>query len=239
MAQIYLNRTHQDRKLRLISLKKIKTTCLLTAFAASCVAISISLFISPPKNKSKFQLPNQVPLTTWQLNSSNNLQQALQNGAISARQYAYTSAQADLKIDALYINGVISIPKSLEIIGLKYPKHNSRIHYLEKVGYYALFFDQERLYLSSCINSNGFTTVTEKQFIDHRPIDLSFSHIGAYLMGTRDLFDSYCLLSTLSIPITPNNMLNSQTNSMEKNAQILEKAWIAWHQNWKDYFSIN
>jgi len=239
MAQIYLNPTHQDRKSRLISLKKVKTTCLVTAFATSCIAVSISLFINIPKTKSKFQLPNQVPLNTWQLNSSNNLQKALQNGAISARQYAYTSTQANLKVDALYINGVVSIPKYLESIGLKHPSNNFRIHYLEKIGYYALFFDQERVYLSSCINSNGFTTVTEKQFIDHRPIDLSFSHISAYLMGTRDLFDSHCLLSTLSIPITPNNVVNSQTNSMEKKAQILEKAWIAWHQNWKDHFSVN
>ncbi len=240
MTQTYLSQTYENRKSRLISLKKIKILCLTTVFTASCIAISISLSNPLTKNKSKFQLPNQVSLNTWRLNSSNNLQQALQNGALSAKQYSYSSsAQSGLRVDALYINGVVSIPKSLEIIGLKYPSHKLRISYLEKVGYYALFLDQERLYLSSCINSRGFTTVTEEQFIYHRPLDLSFRHISAYLIGTRDLFNSHCLLTTLSIPLDKNNMVNPQTIYMDKNAQTLEKAWIDWHQNWKDHFTIN
>lgn len=240
MTQTYLSQTYENRKSRLVFLKKIKIFCLMTVFTASSIAISISLLLPLTKNKSKFQFPNQVSLNTWQLNSSNNLQQALQNGALSAKQYSYSSStQSDLRVDALYINGVISIPKSLEIIGLKYPSNKLRIGYLEKVGYYALFFEQERLYLSSCINSRGFTTVTEEQFIYHRPLDLSFSHISAYLMGTRDLFNSHCLFTTLSIPMDKNNIVNPQTIYMSKNAQTLEKVWIAWHQNWKNNFPIN
>lgn len=244
MAQIYLIPTYQDRKSRLISLKKFKIFCLVIVLITSCIAIIISLSNTLPKNRSKYQLPSQISMAKWQLNSTNNLPKALQNGALSARQYLYSSSlqsdfRYDLRIDALYINRVVSIPKSLDIIGLKYPSNNSRIHYLDKVGYYALFFDQERAYLSSCINSYGFTTVTEDQFIYYRPLDLSFSHISAYLIGTRDLFDSRCLLSTLSIPLGKNTMAELQKNSIEKKAQILEKAWIEWHQNWKDYFPIN
>lgn len=243
MSPTYLGQTYQAKKSRLTSLKKIKIFCLATVFTTSCFAISISLSISLNKDKLKFQLPNQLPLMTWQLNSSNNLQQALQNGALSARQYSYSSSvQSDLRVDALYINGVVSIPKSLEIIGLKYSGNNLRIHYLEKVGYYASFFDQERVYLSSCINSNGFTTVTEEQFIYHRPLKLSFSHISAYLMGTRDLFDGRCLFTTLSIPLDKNNIVNPQISHMDymnKNYQTLENVWIVWHKNWKEHFPVN
>ncbi len=239
MHQTYLSQTYENRKSRLTFLKKFKTLCLTASLTSSCIAIMISLSIPLTKNESKFQLPNQVSLKTWQLNSSNDLQQAIQNGALSAKRYSYSSAtQSDLRVDALYINGVVSIPQSLEIIGLKYPSNKLRVSYLEKVGYYALFFDQERAYLSSCINSNGFTTVTEDQFIRHRPLELNFSHISGYLIGTRDLFDSRCLFTTLSIPIDKNNMVNSQTIYMDKNAKTLEQAWIAWHHNWKDHFPI-
>ncbi|BBC25492.1 cyanoexosortase A system-associated protein [Pseudanabaena sp. ABRG5-3] len=238
MDQINLAQRYKYQKSRFKLLKKFKISCLIIAFTSGCVAIiSICLLTPEIKTSSKLQLPSQISLTDWQFKESKNLNILLENDATSAQQYLYiSSAQNVLKVDALYTNGMVSIPKSLEMIGIKYSNNNLIMRYLDKVGYYALFSDQERAYLSSCINSRGMTTVTEEQFINNRPLEITWSHISAYLMGTSDLFDDRCLFTTISIPIEKNDLVGQNNSSLDKKYQTLEKAWINWHLYWKDNF---
>jgi len=236
MNQINLAQGYKYQKLRFKSLKKIKTSCLAIVCASGFIAISICLFNPNLKTRSKLQLPNQISLTNWQFKESKILNISLDNNATSAQQYLYVSASRNvLRVDAIYTNGTVSISKSLEMIDVKFSNNNLSMRYLDKVGYYALFSDKERAYLSSCINSHGMTTVTEEQFINNRPLEITWSHISAYLMGTSDLFDDRCLFTTISIPIEKND-LGQNSSSLDKKYQTLEKVWINWHLYWKDNF---
>ncbi|WP_271253905.1 cyanoexosortase A system-associated protein [Pseudanabaena sp. Chao 1811] len=236
MNQINLAQGYKYQKSRLKFLKNIKTSCLVIACTSSFVAISICLFNLNLKTRSKLQLPNQISLANWQFKESKILNISLDNDATSAQQYLYVSSSRNvLRVDAIYTNGTVSISKSLEMIGVKSSNNNLSMRYLDKVGYYALFSDKERAYLSSCINSRGMTTATEEQFINNRPLEMTWSHISAYLMGTSDLFDDRCLFTTISIPIEKND-LGQNSSSLDKKYQTLEKVWINWHLYWKDNF---
>jgi cyanosortase A-associated protein len=237
MDQTNLAQVYKYQKSRFKLLKNIKIFCLIIACTSVFFAISICLFNSNLKTHSKLQLPSQISLANWQLKESKILNISLDNDATSAQQYLYISSPRNiLRIDAIYTNGTVSISKSLEMIGVKSSNNNLSMRYLEKVGYYALFSDQERAYLSSCINSLGMTTVTEEQFINNRPLEITWRHISAYLMGTSDLFDDRCLFTTISIPIEKNDLVGKNNSSLDKKYQTLEKAWINWHLYWKDNF---
>ena len=241
MSQIISPQKYKDKKSRVKTFKSFKVFYLIAVFTSTCVAISISIFTPNFKNRPKFQFPKQVSLTNWQFQSSNNLDNALKNNAIATRKYFYISPTKDtLQIDAVYIDRIVSIPKSLEILGLKYSSNSLNIRYLKSVGYYALFVDQERAYLSSCINPYGDTTVTEDQFINNRDSTTS-NRIGSYLLGVTNLRDNRCLFTTISISLksilleNPKSV-NQRTNSLTKTHQKLESAWTNWHQNWQDDF---
>ena len=232
MSQIVSRQKYKDKKSRIKIFKDFKVFCLIAVFTSTSIAISISIFTPNFKNRPKFQFPDQVSLTNWQFQSSNNLDNALKNNAIAARKYFYTSPTKDtLQIDALYIDGIVSIPNSLAILGLKYSSNSLNIRYLESVGYYALFVDQDRAYLSSCINPYGDTTVTEDQFINNRDNTTS-NRIGSYLLGVTSLRDNRCLFTTISIPLENPKLVNQSTSSLVKMHQKLESVWINWHKNW-------
>lgn len=212
---------------RLRSLKTFKIYCLIIIVISSLITISIFLLIPNLQNRPKFQLPNQLSLRGWKLKSSEDFDDALKNGAIAAKKYVYISLKQDvLEIDSLYISGTTSITKYLEMSSFNSSQYLS-IHYLDSIGYYALFSDRDRAYLSSCINHRGVTTITEEQFV--RNINLvNLEHISFYLLGMRDLRDSKCLLTTLSVSL--------KTTKLDKAYRTLETSWIHWYQNWKINF---
>jgi len=209
---------------RLQSLKIFKIYCLAIISLSSLITIGISLFIPHLQNRPKFQFPNQLSLRGWKLQSSKDFDAALKNGAIAAKKYTYISPKQDLlEIDSLYISGTTEITRYLEMSGFN-SSQNLNIHYLDSIGYYALFSDGDRAYLSSCINSHGMATVTEDQFVHN----INLEHIGFYLLGFRDLRDRKCLLTTLAVSL--------KTTKLDKAYGTLENSWIDWYQNWKANF---
>jgi cyanosortase A-associated protein len=205
-------------------LKIFKIYCLVIILLSSIITIIISLFIPNLQNRPKFQLPNQLSLRGWKLQSSKDFDKALKNGAIAAKKYIYISPRQDLlEIDSLYISGTTAITRYLEISGFN-SSQNLNIHYLDSIGYYALFRDGDRAYLSSCINPHGITTITEEQFFHN----INLKHIGFYLLGFRDLRDSKCLLMTLSVSL--------KTTKLDKAYETLKNSWVYLYQNWKTNF---
>ncbi|PZO43748.1 MAG: hypothetical protein DCF19_03720 [Pseudanabaena frigida] len=234
MSQKYKDKIYKDKKSRIKAFKLFKISCLITVFTSTCIAISISLFTPNFKSRS-LQFPNQVSLSEWKFLSSNNLEHASTNGAIASRQYFYVSpTQEDLRIDAMYVNGVASIPEALGLLGLNYSSNNLSIRYIETIGYYALFADRERAYLSSCINPYGLTTFTKEQFINNRnTYDITLERIITYAIGFTDFRDERCLFTTISVPLINQKSVNQRTDSLSEIHQKLEKIWINWYQNWK------
>ncbi len=224
----------QSQKLKYI--KKFKNLCLITASMASFIAISIALFIPKSKQYSQFNFPQQITLSDWRSLTSENLAEPTKNGATTAKRYSYkSSTQEELSVDILYVDRGINLPKDLEMIGLSPLSNLLNQRYLEAVGYYVLFSDQDRAYLSACINPRGGSTVTEAQFNQNRnTFDITPDRFGLYLLGIKELRDTRCLFVIMSIPLANKNISTNIT--LDLNYQKLERAWINWYKNWQYKF---
>ncbi len=226
------------------NITKLKVFCFGAVFTSSCVAIFISLFIPTPKQHSQFQLPKQITLANWRSQPSN--EENFKGNAIAAQRYTYTSSvqtssiPENLRIDLLYIDGVVDVPKHLRMLGLKSVDNYSDQRYLATSGNYVLFSDQDRAYLASCINPRGGSTVTGQQFMNNRnTYDITPSRIGLYFLGMTDLRDTRCLFTIMSIPLDSKNVDNQSINSLDNIYQKLENTWTDWYQNWGNNFPEN
>ncbi|MEI6332299.1 MAG: cyanoexosortase A system-associated protein [Pseudanabaena sp. ELA645] len=230
------------KKLKIAKIQSSKKYFLIIAFTSSIISIGISLFIPRYQDRPKFKLPDQVSLSEWRSLSSEDLSpllQSPQNTEVSdARRYFYTSsAQDTLRIDALYINGSAVIPKSLEILNLRYSIDSLNIRHQKTIGHYALFNDQDRVYLSSCINPRGLSTVTQEQLTNNRNYyDFTPDRIATYLLGVTYIRDNRCLFTIMSVPLEKAQISNLNNNSLDNAYQKLEKAWTNWYQKWENNF---
>ncbi len=228
---------------------KLKVFCLGAVFTSSCIAIFISLLVPTPKKHSQFQLPKQITLANWRSQPSNDLEENLKGNAIVAQRYTYTSSTQgksqedlgkDLRIDLLYIEAAVDVPKQLRLLGLKFVSKYADQRYLATSGHYVLFSDQDRAYLASCINPRGGSTVSGQQFIDNRNIyDITPPRVGLYIIGMTDLRDTRCLFTIMSIPLDSKDLDNQSGNSLDNVYQKLENTWTDWYKNWENNFPEN
>jgi cyanosortase A-associated protein len=202
------------------------------------------LFIPTPKKHSQFQLPKQITLANWRSQPSN--EENIKSNAIAAQRYTYTSSTQtsstpeNLRIDLLYIDAAVDVPKHLRMLGLKSVDNYSDQRYLVTSGNYVVFSDQDRAYLASCINPRGGSTVTGQQFMHNRnTYDITPSRIGLYLLGMTDLRDTRCLFTIMSIPLKTKKSDNQSINSLDNIYQKLENTWTDWYQNWGNNFPEN
>jgi hypothetical protein len=152
-----LSKTYNYKKLKIAKIRTSKKYFLITVFVSSFIAIGVSLFIPKNQDRPRFQLPDRISLTEWRSLSSEDITALLKEptraGVADARKYLYASSTQDsLRIDVLYVKGMVVIPKSLELLNLQYSINNLDIRHQKNIGYYALFNDRERAYLSACIN---------------------------------------------------------------------------------------
>jgi cyanosortase A-associated protein len=237
-----LSKSYSYKKLKITKIQASKKYFLVIAFASSIIAIGVSLFIPRYQDRPKFKLPDQVSLSEWRSLSSENLLPMVQKHqeakVADARRYLYTSLTQDtLRIDVLYIKASAVMPKSIELLNLKYSLDSLNIRHQKMIGHYALFNDQDRVYLSSCINPRGLSTVTEDQLISNRNYyDFTPDRIGAYLLGFSYIRDNRCLFTVMSVPLEKAQISNLQNNSLDNHHQKLEKAWTNWYQKWENNF---
>ena len=236
------SKSYSYKKLKIAKIQASKKYFLIIALASSIIATGVSVFVPRYYERSKFQLPDQVSLSEWQSLSSENLLPLLQNPQESrvadARRYLYTSLGQDtLRVDALYIKASTVIPKSLEILNLQYSLDRLNIRHQKMIGHYALFNDQDRVYLSSCINPRGLSTVTEDQLISNRNYyDFTPDRIATYLLGMSYIRDNRCLFTIMSVPLEKSQISDLKNNSLDDAYQKLEKAWTSWYQKWENNF---
>ena len=235
-------KSYSYKKLKVAKLQASQKYFLIIALVSSIIATGVSAFIPRYYDRPKFLLPDQVSLSDWRSLSSEDLSPLLQNpqkaGVADARRYLYTSLGQDtLRVDALYIKASAIIPKSLEILNLQYLVGTLNIRHQKTIGYYALFNDQDRVYLSSCINPRGLSTVTQEQLIKNRnQYDFTPDRIGAYLLGFSYIRDIRCLFTVMSVPLDKTQISSLQNNSLDNHHRKLEKAWTNWYQKWENNF---
>lgn len=181
-----------------------------------------------------FLFPATVPLASWQQITANTLKAINKNYSINGQQYKYIYQEKTLEIQAHYepytdgnVSRLLVVYTPIEPATV-----NLNLRYQEDVGYYSLFADAEKLYLSACINSKGESTVTEQQFIHNRySNDLTPQRVFWWLLGQKDLLDVSCLWTLASTPLHPEVRENS--NLLTKNIEVLEAAWFDWYSWWQ------
>ena len=212
--------------------------------AFTCVGFCLATvysFIQPTvgnRQVSSFSFPNRIPLESWQLVKTRSitnrqLKKDKQEKLIaSGKSYIYSQDNFSLEVKMLYLVGTrgnihsalekqIAIPTNL----LK----KAKIQKLEDVGFYLIFRDRKRAYLSSCINSRGEATVTHKQFSKNRYLhDLKYNLLLAWLFGQDTIRDRRCLLTNLSISLD-----NLQPEMADR---ILKEVWQDWYLWWQPRF---
>lgn len=100
-----------------------------------------------------------------------------------------------------------------------------QVKQLNGVGYHALFTNNNRAYLTSCISPRSPSNVTQKQFSNHRyQHDLQWQIVLDWLKGNSSIRDRRCLWVLLSTKIT-------QGDQQAAN-QALETVWQDIYQWW-------
>ncbi|WP_315791139.1 cyanoexosortase A system-associated protein [Fischerella sp. JS2] len=182
----------------------------------------------PKRDKSTvddFVFPEVVPLPQWQLKSSKDLSQQIQNNSelLAQRNYKYTRKDLPLNIEMRYVK----IGDVNQLIK-KYTQISSSviIRQREGIGYYGLGFEQQKAYLSACINPQGYSTFTNTQFNENQQQKYQYWELLlSWLFAQKQVIkDKRCLWSHLSVPL--------KNSSPEATYQVLEAAWFSWYQYW-------
>ncbi len=217
-----------------------------TLFGVLLVLTKSILFpASSNRTVTAFVFPSVVPLNGWQPLASNPLvtqryatescrgcvKQAQANKQVnnlSGRQYQYIQNNLSLNIEMRYLVNTVGDVQ-------EYIKQNTNIP-LAKVtprqqtgiGYYNLFTDRGKAYLSTCINPRGGSTVTDRQFKQNRNTYDLQSRIVPWLLGQQELKDNRCLWAHISTPL--------KGTTPDHTYQVLETAFVSWYQWWSPRF---
>jgi cyanosortase A-associated protein len=189
--------------------------------------------ISTPQLAS-FTFPENVSLTGWQqLNSvgshSDAQEKIVSKTFIADKTYQYRRNNLLLHVEVHYMQ--VSKGDVNHLIG-RYTSIPplSEIYQQEEVGAYALLVDQQRLYLTSCINPQGKGTATNRQyFVNKMLAEVDPERIVAWLVGRDALFDQRCLWTIMSMPM-------EKPSTKEKTHLLLKEAWESWFTWWQSRF---
>lgn len=209
------------------------------ALAAALIGILASFW---PRSRPQFQFPSQIQLGKWSLIKTTQLPIPATLAAIGQR-YLYTPpicssvtySQASppsnpqvlspctLQIDTYYIYALANsnLEQLLSQV-YQFKLKELQPHQLPGQGFYIKFNQNQRQYLSSCINPQGEPTANSRQFLANRNLyDFNLKQIASYVLGLSDLRDKRCLWVVLSIP-------QAQGAELE-----LTKAWQGWLNYWQ------
>ncbi|MEM7553526.1 MAG: cyanoexosortase A system-associated protein [Cyanobacteria bacterium P01_A01_bin.84] len=129
------------------------------------------VILTPPQdklNRNKYSLPESVSLPNWEFQGSDILAESIERygGLIVQRRYQYQQNKLNLDIEMRYMSSG-NVKKFIH----KYKEISSSttIRQHKKYGYYGIGMYQNKAYLSGCINPQGGSTFTGKQFSQNKP----------------------------------------------------------------------
>ena len=215
--------------------KSRKAMVVVTAIA-SVVVLGKSLANSAAKSASvsKFAFPKSIPLSRSQFVSDDAVNPYLvqppayiSGNFIAGKRYRYLHDEKYLDIEMRYLGNTNGDLKSFitSQTGELFPvlKNSDR-------GFYTVYADEDKAYLSACINSRGGTTATSDQFNRNRLIyDVRLDRFVPWLSGKAELKDKRCLWAHLSYPLDRNS-------TEEETYRTLEIVWQDWQAYWRSNF---
>jgi len=214
----------------------IRLSLLAVIFGGSLLVLVKAVFFSSPAQETvvkSFDFPEKVPLSDWEQIKSTSLKEnkkAVYNG----KEYKYIQDNNQLDIQARFEKYSDSNVGRLLVVytPLEPGSVNIEINYKEGIGYYGLFFYDNTVHISACINPQGITTATEEQFVKNKyTYGLSVKRTLLWILGQQDLVDSSCLWTLLSMPVP-----NADSSTIETGYQQLETVWFDWYKWWESRF---
>ena len=215
------------------------------------IFLNLSLFFSPIAGVNQiasYQLPDQIPLASWQIVDSHpsnwigkNLkpdpesrsEQGVEldklNKILAGRVYRYKNSSGELTVSANYIVNTLGSINNYYDNFEKSSQLKNAVEKKEKDGFYLNFTNENQLHFTACINSQGQTTVTSRQFINYfyksSLSNFEIGHIFNWLLGKTVLNDKRCLLLETSI----------DNPSSDRDAQLM-RAWTELVSYWQKNF---
>ncbi|MEL6457024.1 MAG: cyanoexosortase A system-associated protein [Cyanobacteria bacterium J06621_15] len=212
--------------------QKIRIPLLSLTFGSVLLVLGkVVLFPLPGKPKlSSFTFPSEVPLPQWQQSKIQFQPNSEETQFIAQKHYRYKRNNSNLDIEMRYLTlpgGNFSV-----LLGDNKPALSSSIErYRDEVGFYLVGIEnQQRAYLSTCINPRGGATLTFTQYMQNRYLhDLQPQRLVSWLLGKEELLDKRCLWAHMSVPI-------KDYSSPKVAVQTLENAWLSWYKWWQPRF---
>ncbi len=219
----------------------LRTILLASTFGSILMVLGQSIFHPTTNNRqvSTFDLPDEILLQGWQFMGSYPLttQSAQSPGlltgvdenSIAARHYQYRQKGVQLEIEMRYFaNSYIDVPSIIQGASLASRNPTITLRDLSGIGAYAIFNQQGRTHLSTCIKPLGRTTVSDRQFHQNQNrVEVLSDRVLPWFLGQAPLRDMQCLWANLSI---------SANASPKTDEEILRVAWASWHPWWRQNF---
>lgn len=208
----------------------LATTAIATAF--TLVTSFIRTEARSPQIEN-YTFPD-VTLSQWKLSFSQPVKPHLVSSSayisgdfIAGKHYRYRQDDKLLDIEMRYFantNGDLKSFITSQTGELSSVLKNS------KVGFYSLYADRDKAYLSACINPRGVSTVTSDRFNRNLMIhDTRLNNILPWLLGRSEFRDKRCLWAHLSMPL-------ERKISSEETYKTLETVWFDWHNWWRSHY---
>jgi cyanosortase A-associated protein len=220
----------------LLKISKLRMgVVILTALASSAVFVhnlGRANLKSSTLGPNSYQFPETIRLAGW-LQTESKAIISSDPGVIAAQRYQFMREpyMIDAQVWSLrYVEGNVS--RFLNIYaGVKSTLKQQEI-YQPSIGYAGILANQNRVYLSSCINPQGPTTLTEAQFAKNRyEYDLTLNRIFYWLLGQKDLMDRRCFFTVLSV--AQKEQSRQTPLSASRAQQMLEELWPIWFKFWQ------
>ncbi|MFM1842610.1 MAG: hypothetical protein RLZZ490_1346 [Cyanobacteriota bacterium] len=183
---------------------------------------------APPVAKT-VPYPQDVPLPGWQLQSS-QAQKSSHHLIDDGHLYTYAKNKEILTAQAhLEVNKSGAVNHYLVLNDIPINPNNLEIKSDPERGTYGIVKQQDKTYLSACLNAAGKSTFEQGELTKNRyQYGMSPLGIAGWVLGLNDLTDNRCLLTIMAIPVaTPNELTH------HNNVKQLEAAWVAWYDWWK------
>lgn len=197
--------------------------------------VTIKVILVPSLDKPKtnaFAFPEAVPLPQWQLSLSEPLKKpdGEHPELVAQKHYRYIENNLPLDIEMRYLENLYNADVNLLVKQYTSIKSSAKIvRQSSEVGYYGLGIDQQRAYLSACVNPRGGSTFTHAQFRNNRySKDVRFERLLPLLKGEEPLLDKRCLWVHMSMPV--------KNSSPETAYKTLENIWFSWYKWWQPRF---
>lgn len=217
-------------------INKPRTLLLITTAIATVFTLGKSVIhpgtISPPRNDYTF--PESVTLSQWQLSSSEPVTphatqttSYISGNLVAGKHYRYRQNKKSLDIEMRYFadtNGNLK-----DFITSQMGEFSSGLKQDQDGGFYSLYVNQNKAYLSACINPRGNSTLSTDQFNRNLMIyDTRLERIFPWLLGQAEFRDKRCLWAHLSMPL--------DDTAVDDQYSSLEATWFEWYDWWRSHF---